>query len=609
MRMARDTAATWTRPTRLDAAWLRLRVWRLVALRAWRDLRSARVQRHHAGATLEGATVVAERRSPLWRDGREEEFRLVAGKVENLRVARRAFDGVVVPAGAVFSFWKQLGRPTRGRGFVEGREIRAGCVVPVVAGGLCQLSNALASCALECGMTLVERHGHTARIERDAAVPGAVDATVSRNYVDLRLSAPFAWRLEVGLTGEELVVRVHAAPPSASAGANRPIPLAGERGPLPLARGCLTCDQVRCFRHPGVTKPAAGRTAVLVDACTPEFARWLHAQAGGADWFTPWRRPGRHAAGGSTPGGTGRQVVAHWSSWRRTWLLRRRAGEGGGRQDALQRANGWIARDFARRLQSRHTALVVDQALLVPLADAGALQGRHYDVLVHALPASELQRRLDAAARRWPDVPSLRDFRADTRFCDSELRALRGARRLVTQHADVARHLRVLGLSSVVCLDWVAPAVDAAPAPWRAPPSTPLVAFPASALARKGAHELAQALRHLGWRLLVLGTPSPDPGLWRSIDVEHASYRDVTWVARADVVALPAHVEHAPRALLQALAHGLPVVATAACGLGTVPGWHEVAAGDVPGLVAGLEAALADARSRSRSRTRAAPQE
>src|SRR3569623_3349924 len=98
-------AAPWSLPTRVGAAWLRLRVWRLVALRAWRDLLGARVGCHRAGEALAGATVVAESRSPLWRDGREDEFRLVAGKVETLRVARRAVDGVVVPAGAVFSFW------------------------------------------------------------------------------------------------------------------------------------------------------------------------------------------------------------------------------------------------------------------------------------------------------------------------------------------------------------------------------------------------------------------------------------------------------------------------------------------------------------------------
>jgi len=596
---ATPPALTWNVPTRLDAAWLRVRVWGHVVLRALRDLRAARVERHRAGGALAGAGVVAERRSPLWHDGRADELRLVAGKVENLRVARRAFDGVVVPAGAVLSFWKQLGRPTRGRGFVEGREIRAGCVVPVVAGGLCQLSNALAACALDAGLTLVERHAHTARIEHDAGAPDAVDATVSWNYVDLRLVAPFAWRLEVELTGDELVVRMRAARERAPAPASRPIPLVPERAAAPPARGCLTCDEVRCFRHPGTTPGAAtGRVAVLADAWTPEFARWLQSHAADADWFTPWLRRARRAAGAWTPAGAGRHVVAHRAAWRRTWLLRRRAGEGGGRQDALLRSSRWMALAFARRLAPLHTRLVVDQGLLVPLADAGALQGRRYDVLVHALPADELQRRLDAAALRWPAAPSLRDFRVDAQFRDAELRALRGARRLVTPHADVARHLRALGLSQVEQVDWIVPPAADRPAR-RMPPATPLVAFPASALARKGAHELAQALRQLGWRLLVLGTPAADAALWDGIAIEHARYRDATWIARADIVALPAHVEHTPRALLHALAHGLPVVATAACGLADSPGVRVVAAGDVAGLVAALEAAFADARSRA----------
>ena len=594
------TSAAWTMPTRLDAAWLRLRVWGHVVLRALRELRAARVHRHAAGRALEGATVVAEHRSPLWHDGRAEEFRLVAGKVQNLRVARRAFDGIVVPAGAVFSFWKQLGRPTRGRGFVEGREIRAGCVLPVVAGGLCQLSNALAACAAEAGLALVERHGHSARIER-GATPAAPDATVLWNYVDLRIAAPFDWRLEVEMTADELVVRVRAARPRASE--PRAIPLVASRTAPPLARGCLTCDETRCFRHPGAAAPAdGGRTAVLVDAWTPEFARWLRTHAADADWFAPWQRRARRAGGAWEPSGTGGHAVARWASWRRTWLLRRSAGEGGRRQAAVQQGARWLAAAHARRLAVHHTRLVVDQPLLLPLAEAGLLQGRRYDVLMHALPAEELQRRLDAAAQHWPSAGSLRDFRVDPRACDREWRALRDAQRLVTPHADVARYLRSQGLAHVELVDWAEPDRREA-ARSHAPADRPVVAFPASALARKGAHELAQALRGLGWRLLVLGTPSADTALWRGIGVEHLGWGDTSWLERADIVALPAHVEHTPRALLRALAHGVPVVATRACGLHATAGWHEVEAGDVPGLVAALERALATRRRAEESLT------
>ena len=586
---------SWKVPTRLGAAWFGVRVWGQVLRRALADRFTAPVARHRAARALHAMPVIAEHRSPLWTDGRPDEFALVAGKVENLRIARGAFDGIEVDAGAVFSFWKQLGRPTRRRGFVEGREIRAGCVVPVIAGGLCQLSNALVRCAVDAGLMLVERHGHSARIEQSHD-DAAIDATVFWNYVDLRLAAPFAWRLEVSLTSDELVVRLRAArqPADARAPASRTIAIAGARAPLPAARGCLTCDETRCFRHPG-SAPAtiSGTTAVLVDAWTPEFARHLAARASQEDWFLPWLRRARRADGTWTPPPNRTHTIAHVASWRRTWWLRRAAGEGGARQAAVMRGQHALAQAYARRLRPRHTHLVVDQGLLLPLARLGALQGRTYDVLMHALPIAELQRRLDHAAAPIPEAVSLRDFRASDDDADIENNALRRAARLATPHREVARHLRQHLAAAVDELAWEVPQTSTGPFMKRGYVETPLVVFPASALARKGAPELAAALRTLGWRLLVLGTPSSDPTLWHGIAVEHASHRDATWLKRADVVALPAWIEHAPRALLRALAHGLPVVATRACGLPPSPLLQEVAAGDVDALVRALKHALA----------------
>jgi len=48
-----------------------------------------------------------------------------------------------------------------------------------------------------------------------------------------------------------------------------------------------------------------------------------------------------------------------------------------------------------------------------------------------------------------------------------------------------------------------------------------------------------------------------------------------------DLVVPPAWVEHQPRALLAAIALGVPVIATAARGLGALPGWQKVPVGDV----------------------------
>ena len=71
------------------------------------------------------------------------------------------------------------------RGFVKGRELREGCIIPNVGGGLCQVSNALYDAALQAGHEIVERHAHTQVIAGSLAEQGR-DATVFWNYVDLR---------------------------------------------------------------------------------------------------------------------------------------------------------------------------------------------------------------------------------------------------------------------------------------------------------------------------------------------------------------------------------------------------------------------------------------
>ena len=74
-----------------------------------RGLVRAQAAAAEAGAALVDAPVVAEIRSPSWDDGRPDELLRVAGKVENLRVARAAFHGAEIPAGGLMSFWRQLG--------------------------------------------------------------------------------------------------------------------------------------------------------------------------------------------------------------------------------------------------------------------------------------------------------------------------------------------------------------------------------------------------------------------------------------------------------------------------------------------------------------------
>lgn len=592
------SAPAWQPPRRIDAIdfWLRSRL--LATAHALREALQPSARRWHGGAqVLAEAPVLAQYRAALWSDGREEEFALVAGKVQNLRVARRAFDAIEVPAGELLSFWRQLGRPSAGRGFVQGRELRGGCVVPTLAGGLCQLSNALATVAARAGLELVERHGHTARIEHAAdASDDAVDATVFWNYVDLKVRARHAWRLEVELTASELVLRIRARSPLAMPAVPMALRQTGDESAghaLPTARGCLSCDQTACFRHrPPIGTGPRGCTAVLLDGWTPEFARYLGAHHAGADRMQPV--PMRLAFWRPLPvaGWHRESVVAGpwWTSLRRALWQRLWARHAGRRQASLIDGQRWLALAFAARLKPEHTQLVVDQALLPHLQQIGALGGRRITVLAAALPMAEIERRLDAAARQWPGDATLRDFRADPALVCAEAAALAQAAAVVTPHAEVARHLALVApQAALLRLDWVQPAVHAAVATVHHEP--PLIVFAASALARKGARELAAALQGWPCRLRVLGSPSGDAQLWRGIDrVEHMHWRG-DWLAGARLVVLPAHVEHVPRALLRAAAAGVPVVASTACGLAGMPGVREVMAGDVEGLRAALQAA------------------
>lgn len=103
-------------PTLRQMAAFRIRATLPQTRRAAVDLLGPRVTRHPSGRAMATETVIAEARVPLRTDVPASERGLVAGKIQNLRVALRRLDGVEVPAGEVFSFWAQLGRATRSKG-------------------------------------------------------------------------------------------------------------------------------------------------------------------------------------------------------------------------------------------------------------------------------------------------------------------------------------------------------------------------------------------------------------------------------------------------------------------------------------------------------------
>lgn len=202
----------YRRGTELDALSV---AWRNLKLRAHQARRLAswvgEAHALHAGPDLPVEQLRLE--LPLHRE--EGHPLLEAGKRTNLALAAPIFDGLILHPERPLSFWRTLGRVTAERGFREGMELRAGCIVPALGGGLCLLSNGLFQLAARLGWRVLERHGHTTEAVPDEGPIWGLDATLFWPHVDLRV-APRSGvaQLRVGLTDDHLVLRVLAHQPT-----------------------------------------------------------------------------------------------------------------------------------------------------------------------------------------------------------------------------------------------------------------------------------------------------------------------------------------------------------------------------------------------------------
>lgn len=152
--------------------------------------------------------AVFEHRSVLLRELSGLDMRLQHNKVTNLRLAVACLDGLVVHPGQRLSFWRQVGRPTARRGFLEGLVLVDGRLTAGVGGGLCQLTNLIHWMTLHTALTVVERWRHSYDVFPDAGrtVPFASGATCAYPSLDLQVEnrAVASYRLSLRVGGTDL---------------------------------------------------------------------------------------------------------------------------------------------------------------------------------------------------------------------------------------------------------------------------------------------------------------------------------------------------------------------------------------------------------------------
>ena len=171
----------------------------------------------HCSAPTDFPAVASEKTSPLKRapDGAIASYS--EEKEQNLRIAARLVDGLLIKPGEVFSFCRTVGKTTRRQGYLPALELLEGQLQPEVGGGLCQMANLLFLLAVEANAEIIERHRHSYDLFRDVGrtVPFGCGATVYYNYIDFqfRNTLPTPLLLQVAVEPPVLRATLRTAEP------------------------------------------------------------------------------------------------------------------------------------------------------------------------------------------------------------------------------------------------------------------------------------------------------------------------------------------------------------------------------------------------------------
>jgi hypothetical protein len=511
-----------------------------LTIRSFRNLLHP-VDQHSFSDKLADHPVVGKSSSLLWTSTQNASNRLLtAGKIENLRIAAKQLNGLVIPANKTFSFWKQIGNPNFGKRYVVGREIKEGCLVPTIAGGLCQLSNALYDAALKANFEIIERHRHSKVIKGSLAEQDR-DATVKWNYVDLRFRSSNSFRIEVELTATHLIVSFKCISKSLS-----PTQKLFIKQKSHALNDCYSCGNTACSKFVKVAPVPTNSTTYVLNMDRKEVNTYITKQITAADSVISTVPVGiKHPAANTT-------IVNNGIINRIKRLFNKEKNVFVQRQTELAHT----AKRLAKEIPLTTTHLVVSQELLPYFLEFGVLGGRTYDVLMTRMPFEQLHKRLDYALQIHTQSTTLNDFRVENNLMTQENKGLNGAQKIVTTHQEIAD----LFPTKTVLLQFE---IDQAGRVVRLPRKKLNILFPSSLLARKGALLLDQLPDISSFNLYVAGKAVEYDQLPQELNAKPFS-GDLNEI---DLIISPTYVDHYPILVVEGLRHNIPVITTPASGL------------------------------------------
>ena len=549
---------------------------KFLIMKRFMENRNNHVSRLEKGIATNYTTLICEQVTPLRNNHLPDERVLDLGKIENLRLATQKLNGTLIPPGRIFSFWMQIGRLTRRKGYAYGRQILDGCIVPAIGGGVCQLSNSLYILAKESGCSIVERHRHSQRITSSSASDDR-DATVYWNYIDLKFKSEIPICIKTSISRNYLSVRFytdHIIENKSVVVKPQIVALSSNA----VTRSCISCGEADCVIHqhlPAILKPSkAGGITFILDGWSSEFADWVSLTAKDTDHLLlamdGLRWHSSRYAWQTIPFSTVHS--ASLTGIMRSVKLRRCASQGASRQLIQISYDERIAHILRKQLSIFSEKLCVAQNLLPYLWMDGCLGGRDVSVLMNRQPIHLLHSNLNAASSLHPESNTLSDFRAPRWIAEAEREALEYCSSIITPHS----YLATLYPNKTHKLNWNCEPVQKMSFGNN-------IVFPGPTAGRKGAYEVREAIRSLNVGLMPCGNELEGEAFWKNIDIVSRT-SSKSWLEEAKVVVQPSCIEDHPSTLLKAIQAGLPVITTERAGLAGMPGVTEVAFGDVSAL-------------------------
>ena len=129
--------------------------------------------------------LTAKYRAVLYKDSPLFNAVSEKNKVVNVNIAYPKVSGILIKPGETFSFWKMIGKPTKGKGYVDGVTLVDGGFSSGLGGGLCHLSGVIYWASLHTPLTITERHRHG--YDTTPQKFFGSDATCFYNYKDVMI--------------------------------------------------------------------------------------------------------------------------------------------------------------------------------------------------------------------------------------------------------------------------------------------------------------------------------------------------------------------------------------------------------------------------------------